>query len=140
MADCVRFSGGIRHWFAATRRPAGIGDARRILAPLAGWSAPLSEIPDFYPPVHRDAASGDLEGNLWILPTTSAQSRSGELVYDVVSPKRGLFARVRMPVGRSIVGFGRGGVLYLQSGDRKQGFRIERVKVEVKADPSLRSG
>jgi hypothetical protein len=92
---------------------------------------PLSEIPDFYPPVHANAAMGDLDGNLWILPTTSAQSRHGELVYDVVSPKRGLFARDRMPVGRSVVGFGRGGVVYLQAGDRKDGFRIERVTVEV---------
>jgi hypothetical protein len=93
---------------------------------------PLSEIPDFYPPVHRDAAMADLAGNLWILPTTSAQSQRGELVYDVVNPKRGLFARVRMPIGRSIVGFGEDGVLYLQSGDRRTGFHIERVKVEIK--------
>jgi hypothetical protein len=93
---------------------------------------PLSEIPDFYPAVHRDAAMADLDGNLWLLPTTSAQSQHGELVYDVLTPNRGLFARVRMPVGRSIVGFGKGGVLYLQSGDRKTGFHLERVKVEVK--------
>ena len=93
---------------------------------------PLSEIPDFYPAVHRDAAMGDLDGNLWILPTTSRQSQHGELVYDILSPKRGLFARVRMPVGRSVVGFGKGGVVYLQSGDRKTGFYLERVKVEIK--------
>jgi hypothetical protein len=93
---------------------------------------PLSEIPDFYPAVHRDGAMGDRDGNLWILPTTSSQSKQGELVYDVLTPKRGLFTRVRMPVGRSIVGFGKGGVLYLQSGDRKNGFHLERVKVEIK--------
>lgn len=93
---------------------------------------PLSEIPDFYPPVHRDGALADLDGNLWILPTTSAQSQHGELVYDVVSPKRGLFTRVRMPVGRSLVGFGRGGVLYLQSGDRKNGFHLEKATIQIK--------
>lgn len=94
-------------------------------------SVPLSEIPDYYPPVHRNSAMADLDGNLWILPTTSAQSQRGELVYDVVNPKKGLFQRVRMPVGRSIAGFGKGGVLYLQSGDMTKGFHLERVKLDV---------
>jgi hypothetical protein len=94
-------------------------------------SVPLSDIPDFYPPVRRNSAMADLDGNLWILPTTSAQSQRGELVYDVVNPKKGLFQRVRMPVGRSIAGFGKGGVLYLQSGDMANGFHLERVKIDV---------
>jgi hypothetical protein len=93
---------------------------------------PLSEIPDYYPPIHPNAAMADLDGNLWILPTTSAQSQHGELVYDVVNPKRGLFQRVRMPLGRSIAGFGKGGVVYLQSGDRTNGFYIERTKIDTK--------
>jgi hypothetical protein len=94
-------------------------------------SVPLSEIPDYFPPIHRNAATPDLDGNLWVLTTTTAQSRHGELVYDVLNPGRGLFERVRMPVGRSIAGFGRGGVVYLQSGDRAAGFTLERVKVEA---------
>jgi hypothetical protein len=92
---------------------------------------PLSEIPDYYPPIRRNSAIPDLDGNLWILPTTSAQSKQGELVYDVVNPKKGLFQRVRMPLGRSIAGFGKGGVVYLQSGDRTNGFYLERVKLDV---------
>jgi hypothetical protein len=48
-----------------------------------------------------------------------------------VNPKKGLFQRVRMPVGRSIAGFGKGGVLYLQSGDMTNGFHLERVKLDV---------
>jgi hypothetical protein len=94
-------------------------------------SVPLSDIPDYYPPIRRNSAMADLDGNLWILPTTSAQSQRGELVYDVVNPKKGLFQRVRMPVGRSIAGFGKGGVLYLQSGDMTNGFHLERVKLDV---------
>ncbi len=93
-------------------------------------SVPLSEIPDYFPPIHRNAAGPDLDGNLWVLTTTTAQSLHGELVYDVLNPARGLFERVRMPIGRSIAGFGRGGVVYLQSGDRAGGFTLERVKVE----------
>jgi len=96
-------------------------------------SVPLSEIPDYYPPIHRNAAMADLDGNLWVLTTTTAQSQHGELIYDVINPARGLFERVRMPVGRSIAGFGKGGVLYLQSGDRANGFALERVKLEAAA-------
>lgn len=92
---------------------------------------PLSEIPDYYPPIRQTSAMSDLDGNLWILTTTSAQSQRGELVYDVVNPKQGLFRRVRMPLGRSVAGFGKGGVVYLQSGDRTNGFYLERVKLEV---------
>jgi hypothetical protein len=92
---------------------------------------PLSEIPDYYPPIHQNASMADRDGNLWILPTTSAQSKQGELVYDVVNPKKGLFQRVRMPLGRSIAGFGKGGVVYLQSGDRTNGFYLERARVDV---------
>lgn len=71
----------------------------------------------------------DLDGNLWILPTTSAQSQHGELVYDMVSVARSLFERVRVPAGRSIVGFGKGGVVYLASGDRTNGFYLERTRL-----------
>jgi hypothetical protein len=92
---------------------------------------PLSEIPDYYPPIRRNSSMADLDGNLWVLPTTSAQSQHGELVYDVVNPKRGLFERVRLPVGRSIAGFGKGGVIYLQSGDRTNGFYLEKVKLDA---------
>jgi hypothetical protein len=93
-------------------------------------SVPLSEIPDYFPPIHRNAAMPDLDGNLWVLTTTTAQSQHGELVYDVLNPPRGLFERVRMPLGRSIAGFGKGGVVYLQAGDRVSGFTLERVKIE----------
>jgi len=97
-------------------------------------SVPLSEIPDYYPPIRDNSAMADLDGNLWILTTTTAQSQHGELVYDVANPKKGLFERVRMPVGRSIAGFGKGGIVYLQSGNRTDGFYLERVKLESKPE------
>jgi hypothetical protein len=90
---------------------------------------PLKEIADYYPPIRRGAAMPDLDGNLWILPTTSAQSQNGELVYDVVNPKDGLFERVRMPAGRSVAGFAKGGVVYLMAGDRTNGFYLERTRL-----------
>jgi hypothetical protein len=84
------------------------------------------EIPDYYPPIRTNALIPDLDGNLWILPTTSAQTRNGEVIYDVVNPTRGLCERVRLPAGRTIAGFGRGGVVYLVSGDRTTGLYLER--------------
>jgi hypothetical protein len=87
----------------------------------------IKDLPDYYPPIRVNAVMPDHEGNLWILPTSSAQSKHGELVYDVVNSK-GDFYRVRMPVGKSIAGFGKGGVVFLQSGDRTNGFYLERTR------------
>ena len=90
---------------------------------------PLKEIADYYPAIRSGAARADLDGNLWILPTTSAQSKAGELVYDVVNSKGELFQRVRLPVGRSIAGFGRQGVVYLMHRDVAKGWFLERTKI-----------
>jgi hypothetical protein len=90
---------------------------------------PIDSFPDYYPAVRPNAARGDRDGNLWILPSTSAQSVAGELVYDVVNRKGELAYRVRAPLGRSIAGFGPGGVVYLLHGDLTNGFRLERARV-----------
>ncbi len=91
---------------------------------------PLKEIPDYYPAIRAGATKADLDGNLWILPTTSAQATAGELVYDVVNNKGELFQRVRLPVGRSIAGFGHNGVVYLMHRDPvTTGWFLERTKI-----------
>ena len=90
---------------------------------------PLKEIPDYYPAIRAGATKADLDGNLWILPTTSAQAKAGELVYDVINNKGELFQRVRLPVGRSIAGFGRNGVVYLMYRDPATGWFLERTKI-----------
>ena len=89
---------------------------------------PLSEIADYYPAIRAGAAKPDLDGRLWILPSTSAQSKAGELVYDVVKPNGQLSHRVRLPAGRSIAGFGRGGVVYLMN-KTDAGWIVERTRV-----------
>lgn len=90
-------------------------------------SVPFDRMPDYYPPIRDGAVSADLAGNVWILPTTSAQSRKGELVYDVVNRQRGLIARVRIPSGRSIAGFGRNGVVYLTTRDASGAWTLEKA-------------
>ena len=89
------------------------------------------KIADYYPPLRSGAAMADRDGNLWLLPTTSSQSRQGELVYDVVNAGGQLFQRVRVPLGRLIVGFGQGGVVYMTSGDRAAGYTLERTKLSI---------
>lgn len=106
------------------------GPPRAIQMPTPKIEAPpLNEIADYYPAIRNGAAKPDLEGNLWVLTTTTAQSQNGELVYDVISNKGELTHRVRLPVGRSVAGFGKGGVVYLQSGDRTNGFTLEKTNL-----------
>ena len=92
-------------------------------------NVPLRQIPDYYPAIRPFAAKTDLDGNLWILPTTSAQAKAGELIYDVVNNRGVLFQRVRLPLGRSIAGFGRNGVVYLMYRDGTTGWYLERTKI-----------
>lgn len=84
-------------------------------------------IADYDPPLVAGATMPDRDGNLWILPRKTKLARHGELVYDVVNAKGELFERVRLPEGRAIAGFGKGGVVYLTSGDRASGFHLERT-------------
>jgi hypothetical protein len=109
------------------QRVAGAQPQRAPL-PMEYVAPDLKDVFDFHPPLRRDAVRADLDGNVWILPTTSAQSKNGELVYDVTNPK-GEFYRVRMPAGRSIAGFGKGGVVFLLNGDAKTGFYLEKAKL-----------
>jgi hypothetical protein len=112
----------------ATARPARRIDGGPVLRQWPYEIVALSRIADFYPPVRPGATKPDADGNLWILPTTS-ESRNGALVYDVVHPTRGLVRRVRLPAGRSIAGFGAGGIVYLAVGDPANGFVVERTTV-----------
>lgn len=97
-------------------------------APLMEY-VPLDQVPDYYPSIRMGAAKADADGNMWILPTTSASSKQGELVYDVVNNRGVLIERVRMPVGRSVAGFGRGGVVYLMSKGSDGLWSLERTKI-----------
>lgn len=92
----------------------------------------LKDVFDYVPPLRIGAVQPDADGNVWILPTTSAQSKNGELVYDVANPN-GDFHRVRLPAGRSIAGFAKGGIVFLLSGDKSTGFYIEKTRVPLKS-------
>jgi hypothetical protein len=87
----------------------------------------LDDVEDYYAPIRSGSALADMDNRLWILPSLSKQSKAGELVYDVVSSKGDLLERVRVPLGRYIVGFGRNGVVYMAVGGISSGgFTLER--------------
>lgn len=90
-------------------------------------------IADYVAPIAANSTVADRDGNLWILPRTSLLSKNGELVYDVVNSDGKLFERVRLPVGRAIAGFAKDGVVYLTSGDRLNGFHLERTRLASRA-------
>jgi hypothetical protein len=113
--------------------PSGVTTTR---IPMQMEFVPLNEIPDYYPPIRMGAVKADFEGNLWILPYTSAQGGAKGLVYDIVNRKGELYQRVQLPEKRSLAGFGPGGIVYLMTGDVKDGFYLERVKVEIKGPAS----
>ena len=106
----------------------GGGNTLQMGAPIIDF-VPLKEIADYYPAIRPGAAKADLDANLWVLPTTSAQSKSGELVYDVISNRGELTQRVRVPSGRSIAGFGKNGVVYLMYRDGTNGWLLERTRI-----------
>jgi hypothetical protein len=88
-----------------------------------------SELPDYRPPFVGGAARGDLDGNLWVRTTaTRAGAVAAGPIYDVINRKGEVTDRIQLPAGRSIIGFGKGGVVYMVARDEK-GTWIEKTRV-----------
>ena len=87
-----------------------------------------SELPDYRPPFTNGAARGDADGNLWVRTTAiRAGAVNAGPIYDVINRKGEVIDRVQVPAGRSIIGFGHGGIVYMTARDDK-GTWIERTK------------
>jgi hypothetical protein len=85
-----------------------------------------SELPDYRPPFEQRAARADADGNLWI-KTTHHETSAGS-VYDVINRQGKVIDRVQLQPGRSIIGFGRGGVVYMLAGEETQVMWLEKAK------------
>ncbi len=97
----------------------GIRDANQPGAvPAALKTTPVSprDVPDYLPPFGHDAVRADADGQLWI-HTTSTGPMVGGPIYDVVNGSGALVDRVQLPAGRTLLGFGAGGIVYLVSRD-----------------------
>ena len=91
-------------------------------------AVPLDEMGDYMPAVRPFSARADLDGNIWIPPTTSFDASPGSLVYDVVNTKGEVTKRVQIPKDRTLIGFGRGGVLFYTATD-SSGTYLERARI-----------
>ena len=86
---------------------------------------PDSEFPSFWPPIEPGSVMADLEGHLWILPTTSTNVANG-LTYDVVSRTGDVIERVQLPKDHALAGFGPHNVLYMTKTEGKATY-LERA-------------
>jgi len=73
---------------------------------------PDSEFPSFWPPIQPGSVLADLDGHVWILPTTSTHSANG-LTYDVVNRQGEVIERVQLPKDHVLAGFGPRNTVYL---------------------------
>jgi hypothetical protein len=85
-----------------------------------------SELPDYRPAFGAGAARGDADGNLWIRTTATRAGAAGP-IYDVVNRRGELIDRIQIPAGRQVVGFGKGGVVYMLARDAS-GSWLERTR------------
>jgi hypothetical protein len=85
------------------------------------------ELPDYRPPFVTGAVRADEDGNLWI-KFVQPRTIPGGPVFDIVSPEGELVNRIQLPVGYTLVGFGKGKVVYLQMRDAK-GIHLARVRL-----------
>ena len=88
----------------------GAGGAPRMNAQV-NFVEP-SELPDYKPAFFAGAVRVDTQGNLWVR-TIPTKAIPGGPVYDVIDRNGALVERVQVPAGRTIAGFGPGGVVYL---------------------------
>jgi hypothetical protein len=110
----------------------GAETALSAMPPLA-FVAP-SELPDYRPAITAGSAKPDLDGNVWIRTSATRKGAVAGPIYDVVNRKGELVDRVQIPAGRQIIGFGKGGVVFMLARDDK-GAWIERTT----AGPHTRS-
>ena len=88
---------------------------------------PAIELPDYRPPFAQGSTRADADGNLWIR-TIPPKPVPGGPIYDVVSEKGELTDRLQLPPGYTLVGFGKGKVVYLSMRDAK-GIHLARVRL-----------
>lgn len=106
--------GGDRITIQLSPGGAGGGGSPAMMGGRNMQFVPANELPDYQPVFFAGAARADADGNLWVR-TVPTKSVPGGPVYDVINGKGELVDRVQVPAERAIVGFGKGGVVFLMS-------------------------
>jgi hypothetical protein len=102
----------------------GSGAGGKNAAPSIKMVSP-SALPDYWPPFGQGAAKADADGNLWVRTTAKRANAIGGAIYDIIDRAGVLVDRVQVPPGRQIIGFGKGGVVYMAVRDDR-GAWLER--------------
>ncbi|HET9425629.1 MAG TPA: hypothetical protein VFO55_09675 [Gemmatimonadaceae bacterium] len=111
----------------AAASPAGApGAPGAPVAPMLPAPA-IADMPDYMPVFTQTSARPDADTRLWIR-TTRPGAQPGNVVYDVIDNKGSLVDRVDVPKGMQIVGFAKGGVVFLSQREG-YGYRILRASV-----------
>jgi hypothetical protein len=108
---------------------AGAGKAAAALGASAAGSMTFvspSDLPDYRPVFSQGAARADLDGNLWVRTSATRNGAIAGPIYDVINRKGEIVDRLQVPSGRVIVGFAKGGIVYMMARDDK-GAWIERT-------------
>jgi hypothetical protein len=95
---------------------ATFGGASKNAPPTVKTVSP-SALPDYWPPFGQGAAKADVDGHLWVRTSARRDGAIGGPIYDVIDRTGMLIDRVQVPPGRQIVGFGKGGVVYMVARD-----------------------
>lgn len=106
--------------------PAPPGRPAPVRQPI--FTVDAEDMWEFYPPVRPGQMRVDRNSNIWILPSTSSAAGSG-LVFDVLSRTGSLIERVRLPVGRNLIGFGPNDTVYMIYAPSPQRILLERARV-----------
>ncbi|MEP6834637.1 MAG: hypothetical protein ABJB74_14675 [Gemmatimonas sp.] len=101
-----------------------------VRTPVPFVTVEPGDLPDFYPPVRQGQVRSDHQGNVWILPSTSAASVNGGLLYDVVNRDGAIVERVQLPAGRTLVGFAESGAIFMHYVKSARSAVIERGAVQ----------
>jgi hypothetical protein len=98
------------------KRPANCPASAYVVDQMFGELNVISPsmLPDYKPPFTGNSSVGDADGNLWIR-VNQMRPVPNTVLYDVVNRSGVLIDRIQIPVSRTLVGFGRGGILYLAS-------------------------
>jgi hypothetical protein len=108
-----------------------VDSARSHMAVAAGplvLKGMANELPSFFPPIYQGHLRSDPDGNLWILPTSTAIGHAG-LTFDVVNRLGSIVRRVQLPEGRDLLAVGRHNVLYLSHAVGPNDVRLERATI-----------
>ncbi len=85
------------------------------------------DLPDYKPPFGENSVRADGDGNLWVHINTPTPIAGGP-IFDVISRAGELVDRIQIPQGFTLIGFGKGKIVYLSTRDAN-GVHLARVQL-----------